>query len=64
VRLDYVTLEKKDGIAIVPFDRKANLNAFNEKLVVELAHAARSFQSRVTVSYRTASAAREAFWKQ
>ncbi len=43
MKLDYVTIEKRDGIAIVRFDRKANLNAFNEKLVVELTHAARSF---------------------
>ena len=43
MKLDYVTIEKRAGIAIVRFDRKANLNAFNEKLVVELVHAARSF---------------------
>ena len=43
MKLDYVTIEKRGGIAIVRFDRKANLNAFNEKLVVELTHAARSF---------------------
>lgn len=41
--LDYVTIEKRGGVAVVRFDRKANLNAFNEKLVVELTHAARSF---------------------
>lgn len=43
MKLDYVTIEKSGGIAIVRFDRKASLNAFNEKLVVELTHAARSF---------------------
>jgi enoyl-CoA hydratase len=43
VKLDYVTIEKHGGIAVVRFDRKANLNAFNEQLVVELTHAARSF---------------------
>ena len=36
MKLDYVSIEKRDGVAIVRFDRKANLNAFNEKLVVEL----------------------------
>jgi enoyl-CoA hydratase/carnithine racemase len=41
--LDYVSIEKRDGVAIVRFDRKANLNAFNEKLVVELTHAAQGF---------------------
>ena len=43
MKLDYVTIEKRDGIAVVRFDRKANLNAFNEKLVVELTVAARGF---------------------
>jgi enoyl-CoA hydratase len=43
VQLDYVTIEKRGGVAVVRFDRKANLNAFNEKLVVELTHAARGF---------------------
>jgi enoyl-CoA hydratase/carnithine racemase len=41
VKLDYVTIDKRDGIAVVRFDRKQNLNAFNEQLVVELTHAAR-----------------------
>ena len=39
MKFDYVSIEKRDGVAIVRFDRKANLNAFNEKLVVELTHA-------------------------
>ena len=43
MNLDYVSIEKRGGIAVVRFDRKANLNAFNEKLVLELTHAARSF---------------------
>ena len=43
MKLDYVSIEKRDGVAIVRFDRKANLNAFNEKLVVELTHAAQGF---------------------
>jgi len=42
MKLDYVTIEKRGGIAVVRFDREANLNAFNEQLVVELTHAARS----------------------
>jgi enoyl-CoA hydratase len=41
--LDYVTIEKRVGVDIVHFDRKVNLNAFNEKLVVELTQAAYSF---------------------
>ena len=41
--MDYVTIEKRVGVDIVHFDRKVNLNAFNEKLVVELTQAAYSF---------------------
>ena len=33
VKSDYVSIEKRDGVAIVRFDRNANLNAFDEKLV-------------------------------
>ena len=33
VKLDYVSIEKRNGVAFVRFDRKANLNAFNGKLV-------------------------------
>jgi enoyl-CoA hydratase len=47
VKFDYVTIERRDGIAIVRFDRKGNLNAFNEKLVVELTQAARSFDEEL-----------------
>ena len=43
MKSDYVSIEKRDGVAIVRFDRNANLNAFDEKLVVELTAAARSF---------------------
>ena len=43
MKLDYVSIEKRDGVAIVRFDRKGNLNALNEKLVVELTHAAQDF---------------------
>jgi enoyl-CoA hydratase len=43
MKLEYVTIEKRGAIAVVRFDRKRNLNAFNEQLVLELTHAARSF---------------------
>jgi enoyl-CoA hydratase len=43
VKLEYVTIEKRGGIGVVRFDRKANLNAFDEKLVIELTYAARTF---------------------
>lgn len=40
---DYVTIERNGPIAVVRFDRKANLNAFDGKLVEELTRAALSF---------------------
>ena len=43
MKLEYVTIQKRGVIGIVRFDRKANLNAFNEKLVIELTYAARTF---------------------
>ena len=43
MKLEYVTIQKRGGIGIVRFDRKANLNAFDEKLVIELTYAARTF---------------------
>lgn len=39
----YVTIERQGGVAVVRFDRRQNLNAFNEQLVVELTEAAKSF---------------------
>jgi len=46
VKLEYVTIQKRGVIGIVRFDRKTNLNAFNEKLVIELTYAARTFFRR------------------
>jgi len=40
---EYVSIEKRGRIAIVRFDRKKNLNAFDDRLVKELTAAARSF---------------------
>jgi enoyl-CoA hydratase len=59
--LDYVTIEKRGGIAIVRFDRKANLNAFNEKLVVELTEAARSFHDDLETHAVVLAGAPDAF---
>lgn len=39
----YVTIERQGPIAIVRFDRKKNLNAFDQQLVLELTEVARSF---------------------
>jgi len=43
MQLEYVAIERRGPIAIVRFDRKRNLNAFNEQLVLELTHVARRF---------------------
>lgn len=61
MKLDYVTIEKREGAAVVRFDRKQNLNAFNEKLVVELAAAARSFHDDVDTQVVILSGALNAF---
>jgi enoyl-CoA hydratase/carnithine racemase len=53
MKLDYVTIEKRDGAAIVRFDRKQNLNAFNEKLVIELTQVAKSFHECVLCRVRS-----------
>lgn len=61
VKLDYVSIEKRNGIAIVRFDRRANLNAFNEKLVVELTHAASGFFDDLETHAVVLAGARNAF---
>ena len=43
MNLDYVTVEKQGEIAIVRFDRRESLNAFNQKLVRELTQVALGF---------------------
>ena len=44
MELDYVTIERQGDVALVTFDRKKNLNAFDGKLILELTEVARSFQ--------------------
>ena len=39
----YVTVERNGPVALVKFDRNENLNAFDDRLVLELTDAARSF---------------------
>ena len=60
MKLDYVSIEKRDGIAIVCFDRKANLNAFNEKLVIELSSAATARGAAKSAAELAAEAKRRA----
>jgi enoyl-CoA hydratase/carnithine racemase len=39
----YVTIERNGSVALVRFDRKKNLNAFDSQLILELTDVARSF---------------------
>jgi enoyl-CoA hydratase/carnithine racemase len=48
VSLEYVTIEKSGSVAIVRFDRKKNLNAFDGQLILELTEVARSFHDDLT----------------
>ncbi|MGD9806231.1 MAG: enoyl-CoA hydratase/isomerase family protein [Hyphomicrobiaceae bacterium] len=59
--LEYVTIEKRGSIAVVRFDRKKNLNAFNEKLVLELTAVARSFHDDVETQAVVLAGAPNAF---
>lgn len=48
---EYVTIERTPPLALVRFDRKANLNAFNQQLIDELTEAALSFHNDIDVHY-------------
>ncbi|MBS0243165.1 MAG: enoyl-CoA hydratase/isomerase family protein [Proteobacteria bacterium] len=61
MKLEYVTIEKRGPIAIVRFDRKANLNAFNEQLVLELTHTAKGFHDDLETQAVVLSGAPNAF---
>lgn len=39
----HTTIERQNGVALVRFDRRRNLNAFNGELILELTDVARSF---------------------
>ena len=59
--MSYVSIEKQAPIAVVRFDRKENLNAFNQQLVRELTEAARSFHDDLEIHYVVLAGAPEAF---
>lgn len=59
--MSYVSIEKQAPIAVVRFDRKENLNAFNQQLVRELTEAARSFHENLEIHYVVLAGARETF---
>ncbi len=58
---DYVTIERGGPIAIVRFDRKSNLNAFDGKLVEELTRAAKSFHDDLETQVVVLSGAANGF---
>ena len=43
MKLDYVSIDHQGPVALVTFDRKKNLNAFDGKLILELTEVARHF---------------------
>jgi len=47
----HVSIERQGPIALVRFDRRENLNAFNQELVRELTEAARSFHDDLETHY-------------
>lgn len=56
-----VTIEKRGKIAVVTFDRKKNLNAFSQELVLELTDVARSFHGDLKTQAVVLSGAPNAF---
>jgi enoyl-CoA hydratase len=57
----FTTIEKQGPIAVVRFDRKENLNAFSQALVLELTDVARSFHDDVETQAIVLTGAAEAF---
>jgi enoyl-CoA hydratase/carnithine racemase len=57
----YVTVDKQGAVAVVRFDRKENLNAFNQQLVRELTEVGRGFHDDLETHYVVLTGAAEAF---
>ncbi len=57
----YVTVERQGPIAVVRFDRRENLNAFNQQLVRELTEAALAFHDDLETHYVVLAGTAEAF---
>lgn len=58
---EYVTIERNPPFAVVRFDRRGSLNAFNRQLVGELTEAARSFHDDLEVHYVVLAGAASGF---
>ncbi|HRD77026.1 MAG TPA: enoyl-CoA hydratase/isomerase family protein [Hyphomicrobiaceae bacterium] len=61
MKFEYVSIERRGPVAVVGFDRKSNLNAFNEQLVDELTTAARSFHDDLETHAVVLAGAAQAF---
>jgi enoyl-CoA hydratase/carnithine racemase len=58
---NYVTVERQAPVAVVRFDRRENLNAFNQQLVRELTEAALAFHDDLEIHCVVLAGAVEAF---
>ena len=58
---EYVTIDRQEPVAVVRFDRRGSLNAFNQQLVRELTEAAMTFHDDLGVHYVVLAGAAEAF---
>lgn len=58
---DYVTIERQPPVAVVRFDRRGSLNAFNQKLVRELTEAAHTFHDDLETHYVVLAGSPQAF---
>ncbi len=56
-----VEIEQHGNVAVVHFDRKSNLNAFNQELIGELTEVARDFHDDLTTQAVVLSGAADAF---
>jgi len=61
VAWEYVTIDRQEPVAVVRFDRRGSLNAFNQQLVRELTEAAMTFHDDLGVHYVVLAGAVEAF---
>lgn len=57
----FTTIERRGGIAVVRFDRKEKLNAFNQDLIVEMTAVARSFHDDLDIHAVVLTGAPKAF---
>ena len=61
MRYDNVEIESREAVSIVRFDRKINLNAFNQDLILELTDVARRFQDDLSTRAVVLSGAAKIF---